>query len=183
MLVSKKVKSIALMGLILFLNFNAFGNCTPKARDCSFYRKCLQPKFNCDASEYPIGYGEKYCNKFNGLGMLDLSDYGILWRDETLTCLQSALVPSIAMNSTINTCNQLTELAFDSHPSCYTNNYMSICELPISDWTTIGTVVDAADLASLRSLKQIASVIKTCSSDYIFDLKLIEDQLNHLKQT
>lgn len=149
----------------------------PKANDCSFYRKCVQKKFNCAHEEYPIGYGEKYCNKFNALTSSDLSAYGILWRDETLSCLQKALVPTLSPSSEIKTCSQLDTVAFDSHPACYTNVYMSICELPAGDWQTIVKVVDPSDYLSTKSAKQIASVIKTCAGDLFATLDELDDAI------
>ena len=171
-----KLTAIVILTAVVSLNL-AYANCAPKANDCSFYRNCVQKKFNCANDEYPIGYGEKYCNKFNTLGKNDLSEAGILWRNETLVCLQEALVPTLSGNSPINTCSELDELAFDSHPACYTNINMSICDLSLSDWITIGGVVDAADYLSIKSLKQIASVIKTCGGDILFELKSIDAQL------
>jgi len=178
MLKNNLVKSAVLVIISLFFAYNSLASCSsPQANDCSFYRKCVQSKFHCSDTEYPIGYGEKYCNKFNNLSSSNLSSYGVLWRNETLICLQQSLVPTLNSNSSINTCSELEELAFDSHPGCYTNVYMSICELPISDWTTIAGVVDAGDYLSMKSLKQVASVIKTCSGDFILDLKAIDQQL------
>jgi hypothetical protein len=171
-----KLTAIVILTAMVSLSL-AYADRTHRANDCSFYRNYVQKKFNCANDEYPIGYGEKYCNKFNTLGKSDLSEAGILWRNETLTCLQEALVPTLSENSPIKTCRELDELAFDSHPACYTNINMSICDLSLSDWITIGGVVDAADYLSMKSLKQIASVIKTCGGDILLELKSIDAQL------
>ena len=41
-------------------------NCTALANagNCDFYTQCVEPRFQCGSSGYPLGYGDKYCRKF-----------------------------------------------------------------------------------------------------------------------
>ena len=34
------------------------------AGNCDFYTECVEAKFQCGAEGYPIGYGDKYCRRF-----------------------------------------------------------------------------------------------------------------------
>lgn len=41
-------------------------NCTALANagNCDFYTQCVEPKFQCDTSGYPLAYGDRYCRRF-----------------------------------------------------------------------------------------------------------------------
>jgi hypothetical protein len=112
----------------------------------------------CGASGYALGYGEKYCSRYDV--DVALSPQGIVWRDAVLHCLQGALVPELPRVSSM-TCDAITTFAFDSHPRCYTEG-PSICFLPIADVEDVLATIDGKDLLSLRSAKQMASVAATC---------------------
>jgi hypothetical protein len=130
----------------------------PVERTCAFYSACLEVQQPCGADGYALGYGEKYCSRFD----VDdtFSPQGIAWRDAVLHCLQLALVPELPKADAM-TCDDLTDFAFDSHPRCYTEG-PSICFLPVSDVTNILGTIDGKDLLSLRSAKQMATVAATC---------------------
>ena len=34
------------------------------AGNCDFYTQCVEPRFQCGSSGYPLGYGDRYCRKF-----------------------------------------------------------------------------------------------------------------------
>ncbi len=142
----------------------------PVERTCAFYSACLEQAHSCGEPGYAIGYGEKYCSRYD----VDqtFSPEGLVWRDAVLHCLQEALVPELAIASK-TTCDALTTFAFDSHPGCYTAS-PSICFLPPSDVLNVVSVIDGKDLLSLRSAKQMASVAATCVEQIgwsIFSLK------------
>jgi hypothetical protein len=42
-------------------------DCTALANtgNCDFYTQCVEPKFQCGSDGYPLGYGNRYCNKFD----------------------------------------------------------------------------------------------------------------------
>jgi hypothetical protein len=112
----------------------------------------------CGAGGYALGYGEKYCSRYDV--DVDLSPRGLVWRDAVLHCLQEALVPELAHVSSMS-CDAITTFAFDSHPRCYTEG-PSICFLPIADVENVLATIDGQDLLSIRSAKQMASVAATC---------------------
>jgi hypothetical protein len=130
----------------------------PVERTCAFYSACLEAAQPCGESGYAIGYGEKYCSRYD----VDdrFSPQGIAWRDAVLHCLQVSLANELPKVGTM-TCDAITTFAFDSHPRCYTEG-PSICFLPFSDITNVIGVIDGKDLLSLRSAKQMASVAGTC---------------------
>ncbi len=130
----------------------------PVERTCAFYSACLEADDACGASGYALGYGEKYCSRYDV--ETTFTPQGIVWRDAVLHCLQTALVPELPKVSSM-TCDAVTTFAFDSHPRCYTEG-PSICFLPISDIASVLATIDGKDLLSLRSAKQMASVAGTC---------------------
>jgi hypothetical protein len=130
----------------------------PVPRTCAFYSACLEADMPCGADGYALGYGEKYCARYDV--DVALSPQGLVWRDAVLHCLQEALVPELAHVSSMS-CDAITTFAFDSHPRCYTEG-PSICFLPITDVENVVATIDGQDLLSLRSAKQMASVAATC---------------------
>ena len=110
---------------------------SPVPRTCAFYSACLEAEDPCGASGYAIGYGEKYCSRYDVNNTF--SPEGIVWRNTVLHCLQDALVPILSDKSM--TCDAITNFAFDSHPGCYTAN-PSICFLPPSDALNVVSVID-----------------------------------------
>ncbi len=130
----------------------------PVERTCAFYSACLEATAPCGTSGYALGYGEKYCSRYDVDSTF--SPEGVVWRNAVLHCLQESLVPELATASTM-TCDAITTFAFDSHPRCYTEG-PSICFLPLSDIANVVGVIDGKDLLSLRSAKQIATVAADC---------------------
>ena len=41
-------------------------DCTALANagNCDFYTQCVESRFQCGNSGYPLGYGDRYCRKF-----------------------------------------------------------------------------------------------------------------------
>ena len=173
------LKILLLFFCTLLMTQNIFAidcNNPTATMSCDYYRTCLEPKFQCGDTGYPIGHGEKYCMKFLALSTTDnpsLSLKGILWRNSTLKCLQSELDIGVA-NKLFSNCEQLNDYAFDSHPSCYTLKSASICELPLNDWKTIASVPSIHDYVSVKSAKQMISIITSCSQTIISQLKTIQ---------
>ncbi|WP_394822603.1 hypothetical protein [Pendulispora albinea] len=131
--------------------------CSTFARDCAFYA-CLEAAHPCGSDGYALGYGAKYCARF--MGQTKLSERGNAWRNATMACLQSALVPIADLAGAVS-CRTVTDSAFASHARCYTQPGHSICALPMDDIWTILRTLDA-DALSLRAANQIRSVLSTC---------------------
>jgi hypothetical protein len=153
----------------------------PVPRTCAFYSACLEADDPCGASGYALGYGEKYCSRYD----VDdtFSPEGIVWRNAVLHCLQEALVPVLGSSSM--TCDAITTFAFDSHPACYTAT-PSICFLPLSDVANVVSVIDGQDLLSLRSGKQMATVAATCAEQLagaLFGLSARQDARRSVELT
>ena len=64
----------------------------PVERTCALYSACLEADKSCGDAGYALGYGEKYCSRYDV--ELTFTPQGIAWRDAVLHCLQVALVPS-----------------------------------------------------------------------------------------
>lgn len=143
----------------------------PKPNECGFYRECLEEKYHCGDSGYPLAYGEKYCHRFNSLNESNLSPEGLKWRDATLVCLQEDLVGRLLSPSYVANCDQLKQVAYNSHPRCYTQPGNSICSLKYNDVFQIVSTVDAKDGFTLPSGIQIGKVIITCKNEYLNKLR------------
>ena len=130
----------------------------PVERTCAFYSACLEAEQPCGESGYAIGYGEKYCGRFDV--DMTFSAEGQIWRNNVLHCLQEALVTILPKAPTM-TCDAITDFAFDSHPACYTGS-PSFCFLPPSDIANVLSTIDGKDLLSLRSIDQMESVAEIC---------------------
>lgn len=140
--------------------------CTkPKSNQCGFYRECVEQTFKCGSRGYPLGYGEKYCQRFNALSSGDLSRDGLVWRDATLLCLQKEIANLFVTSSPVRSCETMRDYAFKSHVRCYTQPFASICKLPVTDWWTISWVVDIKEYGDRDGRAQAIEVIKTCGPD------------------
>ncbi|RPA80454.1 hypothetical protein BJ508DRAFT_195319, partial [Ascobolus immersus RN42] len=106
---------------------------------CSFYNTCLESKYKCGSSGYPLGYGKKYCDAFSA-NRSKFSKAGQKWVDSTMECLQVFLVP----HTSGSTCKKIKDTAFKSHSDCYI--YNGICDLSWGDLWQVFQTVDFADL-------------------------------------
>lgn len=78
--------------------------CTDPQRDnCSFYPVCVESRYHCGPSGYPIGYGLRYCEKFRE-ERDKLSAEGQDWMLNTMLCLQRKLIPYAVGGSQNTTC-------------------------------------------------------------------------------
>ena len=151
---------------------------TPK--NCDFYTQCLEPKFNCGANGYPLGYGNKYCNKFLTF-FEEFSPEGQAWIEKTLLCLKKALVP-VFEDESRETCSQVYNIAFDSHPKCYEQSgFCTLFANPKVGFQTIKAllkVFEIKDMASMSSFKQIMVTSGLCGKSVLDAVwKFIKDIL------
>ena len=142
----------------------------PLAQNCAFYAQCLDRAGACGETGYALGFGEKYCNGFR---RTEFSEKGTAWVDSVMVCLQRALVPTVqnATNGFVNAslapaagsrCEATLDLAFASHPACYTHPEASICFLPPADLAKVFAVIGAREAFTSRTRAQIATTIGTC---------------------
>ena len=113
---------------------------------CAFYANCLESRYHCGPDGYPIGYGQRYCQKFSdNRGMLDAR--GQQWMLDNMHCLQLALVGNaVDADPAATTCDALEDKAFASHAPCYTSN--GFCSLGVEVWETVLEIVDIRTLFS-----------------------------------
>ena len=110
----------------------------PPMRTCLFYTSCMERKRSCGPNGYAINYGSRFCNKFV-TSLYLFSNTGQSWVYATMNCLQRALVSPLKQCD--KSCAELRKNAFDSHPSCYVNSGVGVCNLPARDWIGIIRVV------------------------------------------
>ncbi|KIM39479.1 hypothetical protein M413DRAFT_52508, partial [Hebeloma cylindrosporum] len=146
----------------------------PVRGDCSFYEDCLESRYQCGANGYPLGYGKKYCNKFNA-AKDKFSPKGQIWMLDTMECLQRVLLPEATgpiqpgANPWRTPCGDLRKKAFDSHAECYIQN--GVCTLGVKDWAQILEVVDLKTLfGSWESLNEVFEAAAGCLELYAFFL-------------
>ncbi|PPQ80729.1 hypothetical protein CVT25_001849 [Psilocybe cyanescens] len=156
----------------------------PPRGQCAFYRDCLESRFHCGSEGYPLGYGEKFCEKFVA-GQEKLSSAGQKWMMDTMQCLQRVLVPdatapdsklkldsdSESVHGTNGSdsesflkdrrCSALKEKAFDSHSACYLSN--GLCSLSGRDWVQIVEIIGVKTLFdSWDAIKETIEAAEGC---------------------
>ena len=175
--------------LALLLTFSISINCsfftTPNCPalvdtryNCNFYSECLEEKFQCGPTGYPIGYGGKYCSKF--VAHLDkFPQEAQVWIDKTLICLKKFLVPTF--NEGVSTCRQVYNIAFNSHPKCYVDS--GFCGLFPNPLIRIPTIIallgvfEIKDMSNLSAFKQILQTAMMCGGE---TLKWIMEAIKHI---
>lgn len=159
---------------------------TPINRTCEYYQ-CLEDDYQCGADGYPLGYGHKYCKRFNSLNTtnayqgLSLSEKGVHWRNQTLRCLQKELViySSDITPGENYACESIKNIGFKSHANCYTQIDSSLCDLPVGDITSIIQVVDIKEYRDINSWAQMKEVFGICVDQWT---KAYEETENRLMQ-
>lgn len=116
----------------------------PPRDSCSFYADCLEAGYHCGQYGYPIGYGQKYCQRFSD-DRSELSARGQEWMLDTMHCLQTQLIPE-ATGAVNTTCDAIKDKAFGTHAMCYVDS--GVCLLPPSDWVAIVDIVGITTLFS-----------------------------------
>lgn len=137
----------------------------PPRKTCDFYRKCAQGQLGCEASEYPLAYGEKNCNKFV-TNINHFTGQGQTWVYDTMHCLQRAMVP--VLKPCTATCSSFGAAAFASHAKCYVDS--GVCSLSCLDVVWIVATVNT-DLVSQESFKQIRQTSAGCLANIVQTLQ------------
>ncbi|CAK5266083.1 unnamed protein product, partial [Mycena citricolor] len=123
---------------------SSFNCASPPLNNCSFYAECLETRYHCGPQGYPIGYGQKFCTKFQAQATR-FTPAGQTWMVNTMHCLQEALVPEATGSANSSTdCSALEDRAFSTHAPCYIKN--GLCTLPPIDWDEIIDVVGVQTL-------------------------------------
>ncbi|KIJ65779.1 hypothetical protein HYDPIDRAFT_174667 [Hydnomerulius pinastri MD-312] len=130
---------------------------------CAFYTTCLESRYACGPTGYPLAYGHKFCQMFTDQrNKLDAK--GQQWMLDTMHCLQLFLVPD-AIDARPTTCAALKDEAFGSHARCYTRN--GFCTLGVHDWAAVLEIVDITTLfSSWDAFKATIEATADCAEFY-----------------
>jgi len=133
----------------------------PPLMSCAFYKQCAENMLGCGPSGYPLGYGDKNCNKFvNNLNFFDSAGQDFIWG--TMHCLQTAMVP--VLQPCTATCASFTAAAFASHPGCYVAN--GFCSLSCGDMLVLLATV-GMDLFSGDVFSQVIGTAQGCAANIV----------------
>lgn len=148
----------------------AADRCSELIGSCEYYSCIEEERLSCGDSGYALGYGQRYCEKFSAIKFnpsfpnaerVVFPVAGNDWRDAVRTCLQEELEVYFFDESAPKDCSTLRTFAFDSHPRCYTSG-PSFCALKPQSVIRIGLTIDAKDLLTAESQKQIFDTAAIC---------------------
>lgn len=153
------------------ISFSALASdrCQDLIGSCDYYACVEAERLSCGAKGYPIGYGQRYCEKFSAIEFYPSQAGGELavfpaagndWRDEVRTCLQEEM-EEYFLSEEPKDCSSLRAFAFNSHPRCYTSG-PSFCALKPQSVIRIGLTIQAPDLLTPESLKQVRDTAQIC---------------------
>ncbi|GFF33433.1 hypothetical protein IFM58399_03539 [Aspergillus lentulus] len=141
------------------------GGCTqPPPNSCDFYKQCLESRYHCGPAGYPIGFGQKFCEK-SLVWRPKMSTSGQEWITKTMLCLQEELVP-LAIGSESQTCSELKQHALGTHAECYVRS--GVCTLPIEDWGKILEIVGPALISAPENFKSAFETAGDCLKLYFW---------------
>lgn len=113
------------------------------ASACDFYL-CQEDEIpesdRCGEEGYYIGYGYKYCNRFQETANERLSPEGSAWVGRVMPCLMAVIQDEVVLK---DSCETTKQIAFDSHPDCYLES--GFCDLTPDDMAWIFLTVDLTD--------------------------------------
>jgi hypothetical protein len=141
------------------------GSCSaPAPNSCTFYSACLEARFHCGPSGYPLGYGLRYCDAFAAVRGR-FSAAGQAWIGTVMLCLQDALVPYETGAEPVDGCAALKEAAFATHPVCYVRS--GVCTLPVADWEVLVHTIGLEQLlGSWDAVEQVLRTAEGCAGLY-----------------
>ncbi|EED20549.1 conserved hypothetical protein [Talaromyces stipitatus ATCC 10500] len=143
----------------------------PRSNDCLFYAQCLQTRYRCAPSDYTLGYGQKYCEKFQADASL-LSTKGQTWMETVMLCLQRDLVPyTLGGPQEFANCLALNDYAFSTHPKCYVQS--GLCTLPVHDWEVIVFQIVGVETLfdSWDAIKATVQAASGCAEFYLWAIE------------
>ncbi|EQC45541.1 hypothetical protein [Bacteriovorax sp. Seq25_V] len=109
--------------LILLLTFyvSAYSECQIYLDDCEYY-SCVESIKSCGKTGYPVGFGKKYCNKFEK-NLNKFSHSGQNW----VTNVKHCLIQEMELISEAATCSAYKTKSVSKHVPCYiSSGYCSL---------------------------------------------------------
>jgi len=141
---------------------------SPSGDDCSWYRNCLEARYQCGPDGYAIRFAEKFCNLYSD----HFDDFSLAarnWINAVHKCLQLFLIPNLRLWTMGKTCADIRTESFASHPGCYLNpspGVPGICELSCIDALKITWLVNveggAIVQAPRETFTQMVDVVIEC---------------------
>lgn len=130
-----------------------------KSKMCDFYSECIEKVHSCKdgPDDYAIGFAKKYCLEFN---KAKFSPVGEVWRDETMVCLQRALVPLLDQENV--SCRGIRKIGFESHVPCYTDVEPSFCDLSSKDLRRVRHILQKPELLNRETINAGIRIGKIC---------------------
>ncbi|MBT3585020.1 MAG: hypothetical protein HN509_08940 [Halobacteriovoraceae bacterium] len=121
--------------LFIFLLLSASSmasDCRPNQDNCNAYL-CVEAQKSCGVKGYPIGFGYKYCQKFDRKKKKFSKD-GRAWIKRVRLCLQEKIINSPGLN-----CKQYRGASITQHADCYADT--GYCSLSKRDRRKVTGVV------------------------------------------
>ena len=107
---------IFLFMIFLSINTYSFDECHDLTSDCEFY-SCAEKQKHCGKKSYLIGFGHKYCNKFEKR-KYKFSSEGKRWIEEVKRCL----IRKLDNVENQLSCKRFKKIAIKHHVPCYINS-------------------------------------------------------------
>lgn len=144
--------------------------CEQKSREgsCDFYQ-CFDNRRSCGTDGYALGYGKKYCNRFGDF-YNDFTSDGQAMIDCVRKCLTKALLNQYSSGQASGGgCDQIKNIAFDSHVDCYYN--CNFCNVYANNKIALYHVYEVNDFFSTLALKQVVTVGAKCGGDLLHNIQ------------
>ncbi|CAC5385069.1 unnamed protein product [Mytilus coruscus] len=128
---------------------------------CDFY-DCFEQRFPCGSSGYALGYGGKYCRKFQQSQFRSLfNTAGQVFLDKMSKCEMDAVLPFYEQQSI--TCSTEYDLVFKHQEDCYIQS--GYCDVVLDNFDGFLKTFDRADFLNFKLINQVLNAAKRCHVD------------------
>ncbi len=111
----------------------SFTECEQLSDSCEYY-SCVEAHKKCGKRGYAIGFGKKYCTKFDKYSY-KFSNEGKRWIEDVRSCL----IDNLGITSDVLSCRKFKKEQIKSHIPCYLDS--GYCSLSTKDKKLIRKVV------------------------------------------
>jgi hypothetical protein len=118
---------------LMSLSSLGFEDCEQLSDSCEYY-SCIEGQKSCGKRGYVLGFGKKYCNKFEEHSY-KFTTSGKNW----ILDVRSCLIDNLGQTSTELSCRKYKKAQIKSHIPCYLNS--GYCSLPKADKKLIRKIV------------------------------------------
>ncbi len=143
------------------VGFN-LNKCQPSQDNCDYY-SCLENQTQCGRKGYLLQFGKKNCERY--LTNQKFSSNTLkAWYPKARKCLQEQLDANMKSDSPAGSCQEIKEIAFDSHLYCFVE--AGYCELSWIDQFVV-LMVAGTDLLIPSSIKTGIQIDAACAERLI----------------